>query len=77
MGHVNAQSLPSSIDDIRYYLHDTVFHAMAISETWLREEIPGSLVAVPGYVLIRNDRGRGGGGGVGLYLKSGLRYRVL
>ena len=52
VGQVNTQSLPSSIDD---HLQDSILHVMAVSETWLREDIPDLLLAVPGYVLVRND----------------------
>ena len=75
--HLNAQSLVSSIDEIRTSLHGNPIHVIGVSETWLHESISLSLVELGGYTLIRNDRKSGRGGGVGFYIRSDLRPRVV
>lgn len=63
---------------------ETNLTVLAVSETWFNPSINSNLVNIPGYKLIRNDRKRpnskGGtksGGGVALYLKSGINYKIV
>ena len=35
-----------------------------MSESWLHENSPNAVIAVPGFNIFRNDRGHGGDGGV-------------
>jgi hypothetical protein len=51
-----------------------------VKETFLRDSVSLRSVTIKGYKFVRNDRmvrsGPGVGGGVvGLYIKSGLRFR--
>ena len=50
-----------------------------ITETWLRKEIPDSVVHIPDYTIIRRDRQTDSHGGVCLYIKNniGLKYQLL
>lgn len=49
---------------------------VGLSETWLSNNILDNLLTIDGYVLIRMDRPTRGGG-VAVYLRSGLRYEHL
>ena len=46
---------------------------VAISETWLSDDIPSETVHISGYHLYRNDR-RSHGGGVLLYIKDTIQH---
>ena len=49
------------------------FDILAISETWLSDDIPIETVHISGYHLYRNDR-RSHGGGVLLYIKDTIQH---
>ena len=87
--HLNARSLlagvdknqlleyqTSKFDDIELILcKDHSFDIIAISETWLSDQISSDYIALSGYQLpFRKDRnlGNGHGGGVCVYVKSDL-----
>lgn len=48
-----------------------------MSETWLRNSIPSSLVTLNGYKLIRNDRKGKAGGGIGMYIRDDLKFKEI
>jgi exonuclease III len=76
---INAQSL-ANIDHIaifRNLLSKNVIDIAAVSETWLKSKHPDKLCNVDGYQLIRNDREGLGGGGVALFVKKGLKFKIL
>ena len=49
------------------------FDILAISETWLSDDIPSETVHISRYHLYRNDR-RSHGGGVLLYIKDTIQH---
>lgn len=52
----------------------------SVSETWLKPEIPDSLVNLPDFTIIRCDRKsttKLRGGGAALYIKSTLQFSIL
>lgn len=49
---------------------------LAVSETWLNENIASQLVSIRGYTFLRRDRG-GRGGGVGLYIRNYLNFSII
>ena len=66
----NVRSLAPKMDEISYFmLHNHVDLAF-ITETWLRESIPDSIIHTPGYTVFRRDRIRGNHGGVCIYVKA-------
>ena len=77
MLHINARSLPHNFDQIHSYINSLnfSFSIIGISETWLK---PNSIVSfdIDGYDFIRSDRSNGRGGGVGLYVRKDLPYKV-
>lgn len=52
-------------------------HVIAITETWLHNDVYDSELTPPGYVAIWNDRSCGKGGGVALLLRSDIKFSVL
>ncbi|KAJ2939918.1 hypothetical protein O0L34_g6624 [Tuta absoluta] len=87
--HINAQSVPCHYSDLLSCFEENKnVHAILISESLLKPSLPSSLFTLPGYRLIRNDRGYKrdatssssrlvGGGGVAVYLRSDLPCRVV
>ena len=77
LGHINARSLPNSIDEIRYILFRTSFDIFGVSETWLIPGTPKDRVNIDGYKIFRQDRAHKRGGGVALYVKNTYKTKVL
>ncbi|XP_026746904.1 uncharacterized protein LOC113508137 [Trichoplusia ni] len=75
--HINAQSVPSHYSDLFDTFADADVHAVLISETWLKPHLLSTTYPLPGFILIRNDRVGKRGGGVAIYLKSGLSHKIL
>ena len=67
----NVRSLAPKMDEISYFmLHNHVDLAF-ITETWLRESIPDSIIHIPGYTVFRRDSGiRDNHGGVCIYVQA-------
>lgn len=80
-GLLNAGSLGTKQDEFRIAMSEHLVDIMAINETWLRQSEEGRAPSVPGYRLKHVPRStsvRGGrGGGVGFYIKTGVRARVM
>ena len=77
LGHINARSLPNSIDEIRYILFRTSFDIFGVSETWLIPGTPKDRVNIDGYKVFRQDRTHKRGGGVALYVKNNYKTKIL
>lgn len=50
---------------------------ICLFETWLRLEVPDSMVRISGYNLVRNDRVGRRGGGVAFYIRDSIGAVVL
>ncbi|KAJ8704264.1 hypothetical protein PYW08_012988 [Mythimna loreyi] len=81
VGLFNAGSLGSRHDEFLTAMGNIAVDIMAINETWLREKEEGRAPCVPGYRLRHVPRTRtvrgGRGGGVGFYLRRGVRARTM
>jgi exonuclease III len=82
VSHVNCNHLLPHINEMRIMYQNSSVDVIGVNETFLVEAIHSDAVEIQGYVFLRNDRtvlGRPNtqGGGVGIYLKSGLKYRIL
>ena len=71
------RSLLNKIDDVREKLHDGNISILIFSESWLKPDIPDTLVDIDGYTLYRQDRNfknkkgyHKRGGGLILYVKN-------
>ena len=74
--HINIHSLSKHFDDLSEYIStlNISFSAIGISETWLNNSTE-HLFNIPGYNFISNIRQHKSGGGVGLYIKSNLKFK--
>lgn len=80
--HFNAQSIVPrhgsvKLDEIRYLFEDSGFDVIGICETWLKEYVSNDAIKINGYEICRVDRMWRRGGGVCLYIKEYLRYRIV
>jgi hypothetical protein len=84
MCHINVQSLylrtetnhRRKIDEIETFLiNDAKLDIICLSETWLDENIPTTLVDIKDYTFLRKDRSANIAGGVGLYIMDALPFR--
>ncbi|CAG9132815.1 unnamed protein product [Plutella xylostella] len=75
--HINAQSIPAHYSELLDTFSSGTSHAILVSESWLKPTLPSTSYCLPGYILVRNDREGCRGGGVAIYLKSNILYKVL
>lgn len=76
--HLNVQSLPRHIDELRIDLQSKCSHIILLSESWLHTGINNKAISIDGYAVFRNDRSDGRrGGGVCIYCKKSLKVKVL
>lgn len=71
----NVQSLRSKVDELSIVVSIHKVDIICITETWLSNEIETSLVDIPGYSMVRNDRLARRGGGTAMYIKDGLLFK--
>jgi len=50
---------------------------VCISETFLKPDLRDDLVFIEGYKIIRNDRTGKGAGGVAMYIRDDLKFKIL
>lgn len=77
IAHINAQSVPGHYSDLLASFSSAHLDALLISESFLKPSLLSTQYSLPGFVLIRNDRTGKGGGGVAIYLRADLPYRVV
>ena len=80
----NIRSLLPKIDSVREYVDSTRPNILCLSETWLKQEIPSTLIHLDDYILIREDRKTINdegyikrGGGLCTYVKSSIKVEQL
>ena len=76
--HLNARSLMGNFDKFKILLANMkkTFSLIGVSETWLND-LTSDLVNMSGYSFVSNHQKSKTGGGVGLYLKNNLDYKLL
>lgn len=82
VAHLNCQSMrpnvcSSKFDELKSILCDSMLDLVGLSETWLKSAVSLRSVSVPGYIFHRNDRKSSRGGGVGIYISSSLRHKLV
>lgn len=77
IAHINAQSVPGHYSDLLASFSSVHLDILLISESFLKPSLPSTHFALPGFVLLRNDRTGKGGGGVAVYLRADLPYKVI
>lgn len=75
--HINAQSIASHYSDLLTTFYSNHIHAILISESFLKPSLASTNYALPGFILLRNDRTGKGGGGVAIYLRSNLKFKII
>ena len=58
------------MDEISYFMLHNHADLAFITETWLRESIPDSIIYIPGYTVFCRDRIRDNHGGVCIYVQA-------
>ncbi len=77
IGHLNCQSIPKHIEELKHIMYATDFDVILASETWFTKSVPRSHSSIDGYQLVRNDRLNKRGGGVCMYLRNGIKYKII
>ena len=62
---------------IRYHLEKINPDIVMLCETWLSPALDNSLFHINGYIILRQDRSMGQGGGLIFYVKSTLVFETL
>ena len=65
---INARSLHAKVDELRTFLLCEPVDIIAITESWLHDD----LIAVEGFKIYRNDRSHSRGGGVCAYISFNI-----
>lgn len=74
--HIYVRSLHHKVGTLENDFLNSRVGVLGITETWLNENTPSSLVNIEGYYLIRNDRNGRRGGGTCLYIRNELEYET-
>jgi len=67
---INARSIYKKLDELRILTTNVRPGCIAITETWLSDDITNECLTLEGYVLLRSDRSGRQGGGVCLYVQN-------
>ena len=73
----NTMSLVPKLVEVHEFILRNRVDIGFITETWLRDTICDSVVDIPGYKVFRKDRKILQHGGVCIYLKDGISYKIL
>lgn len=78
---MNSQSIcarkMTKIEELRNIAMISKVDVMCVCESWLNETIPNDVLFIENYVILRNDRVGRLGGGILVYLRKDLKYRIL
>ena len=76
VGHLNVRSLNTGFNDFQKLIEPHGFDIVALSETWLSNDIPDNAFLINGYQLVRRDR-TSRRGGVAAYVSNSLKVEIL
>ena len=77
---LNARSINGKVDELAAFMSVNEVHIAAITESWLTDEIGDDQISIGGYVIHREDRTHGRGGGICVYVSQQIsitRYLEL
>lgn len=74
---INAGSVHPKIDEFRRIFETSNAHLVVVTETWFKSYRSNLSIAMSGYDVIRNDRVGRQSGGVAVYVKKGLKTKVI
>jgi hypothetical protein len=78
--HHNAKSLFKNMFYYQSLSLEMSCDFFSVSETWLKPALPDCMVSLDGFTIVRDDREsktKSRAGGAALYIKSGLKFKVL
>ena len=73
----NDMSLVPEMDELRVVICNANFCFASITETWLKDHIDDNIVSISGYNIIRRDRKGIDHGGICMYVRDSIRFKVL
>lgn len=73
---MNINSMKNKITDIAQFILSTHTDILCIGETKLISTDLETQLEIPGFELIRKDRGKNRGGGLAIYYRTGLQVKV-
>uniref|UniRef100_A0A0X3PTK8 Reverse transcriptase domain-containing protein n=1 Tax=Schistocephalus solidus TaxID=70667 RepID=A0A0X3PTK8_SCHSO len=74
MMYTNVQSLLNKMDEIKLVVDHLQPDFIALTETWLNEQIADTEVRIDGFQLIRMDRNGRRGGGIAMFIREGIDF---
>ena len=72
----NARSIINKIDELTVTIHNHKSDIVMVTERWLSENVPDEVLSIPGFTIGRNDRSTGRGGGVAIYIRDSLPFKI-
>ena len=75
LGCLNVRSICGKIEQLQKFVGEQMFDILSINETWLDESVSDHEIEIPGYMIVRKDRNRRGGG-VCFYVKDHIDCHV-
>ncbi len=73
--HLNAQSLLSSIHEVKILIEDRNVDVLCVTETWLLPHTPDNYINMSNYKIFRCDGGRGAG--TCIYVRDTLKVNTI
>lgn len=73
----NVNHVLNKLDELFLLVSEYSFDIIAITESWLTEHVPDSLVTLRNYTLFRRDRTSGAGGGIMCYIRNDITAHFL
>ncbi|KAJ8914711.1 hypothetical protein NQ315_017421 [Exocentrus adspersus] len=77
IAHLNIRSLLPKLVHLKSHVLTDAYDVLCLSETWLTQTISDNLISLDNYNLVRADRHGNRGGGVLLYIKKHIAYKIL
>ena len=74
---LNSQSISKKMDEFRLTFSDSKATVITVSETWATTSVRDSQISLAGYNLLRHDRKGRRGGGLAVYIKNCIKYKVI
>ena len=77
MMHANVRSIIPKIDELRLLLSEMQCAIFVVTESWLDQSLDTSIIEIPGYSILRQDRQHKGGGGIIVYYLQNLNIKLV
>lgn len=74
---INAGSVFPKVDQFRRIFETSTAHLVIVPETWFKSYRSNASIALEGYDILRNDRIARRSGGVAVYIRKGIKTKVI